>query len=1023
MERHSAMSTQIRTSGFKAFMIALVLLCGGSAAVAGRAGENLGKDILRSAGVKGGLVVHLGCGGGKLTAALCANERYVVHGLDSDAADVEKARNYIRSQGLYGPVTVEHLEGRRLPYAENLVNLVVVKNPLPVPMDEIMRVLCPLGVAYVNQNGRWTKKVKPWPKEIDEWTHYLHGPDNNAVAKDTKIGPPERLQWRSEPMWCRSHDGVASSIATMVSADGRLFYVVDEGMIGQPTLPNRWTLVARDAFNGVLLWKRDCPKTGKRTLVANGDRVYTTLGHRAPLAVLDAPTGEVIRTCDETGDVDEIIYAEGLVIVRARNEKKQRRSAGKGQYVLAVNPENGRVLWDHPVGNMLGTSLAAGEGRVFYHTGKELVALDLKKGQELWRTKSNAGRRDHVIVYGGAAMVVGGHVKAFAVEDGERLWKGMHNRSRGNKIPGLFGAQGLVWTAWSSHGPRTFLWEPQEETREGLDPRTGEVKRKVTAKRLVTPGHHIRCYPPKATEQYLLLNKRGVEFFNLQGKGHMRHNWLRAPCGHGMLPANGLTYMPPHQCFCYPGVKLNGFNVMSSGSVQDDRTNKKRLVRGPAYGKVDGMKTEGDDWPIYRHDPRRSGCTDTKVPAKLNRKWETDLQGGITPPVVAGGRLFVAEENANTVYCLDARSGKKLWSYVAGGRVDSPPTIHDGRVLFGSADGRVYCLCASDGKLVWRFRAAPTDRRVMAFGRLESAWPVHGSVVVQHGKVYFTAGRSSYMDGGMYAYALDPETGEVLHTNRMKSDRPDVENDAGRPFDMEGTRTDILVSDGEDLYMFHARFTPDLKRRNTPRITKLGDREVSPHLMCNDAFLDKTWFDRSYWTYGDRWPGYYFAYNAPKSGQILVFDEQTTYGLHVFTTRRGHSPFHRPGSGGYELFADRNDNELVLRPTAAGREKGSGYSRALPPKWSKKIPVRAQAMVLARDRLFLAGPPDVVPEDDPMAAFDGRKGAKLWAVNASDGRKLAEYELESLPEFDGLIAADGRLYLATGDGRVICMGK
>lgn len=1009
--------------GLTALALSLIFLSGASVVFAGSRGERLAKDILRSAGVKGGLVVHLGCGSGKLTAALRANERYVVHGLDSDAADVKKARKYIRSQGLYGPVSVERLEGKRLPYAENLVNLVVTRKPLSVPMSEIMRVLCPNGVVYVNQSGNWTKKVKPWPKDIDEWSHYLHGPDNNAVAKDTEINPPTRMQWKSDPMWCRSHDGVASSIATMVSAAGRLFYVLDEGMIGQPKLPNDWTLVARDAFNGVLLWKRDRTSTKKRTLVASGDRLYTTLGHRAPLAVLDAATGETIRTCDETGYVDEIVSIDGIVVVRARNEKKQRRSAGKGQYVLAVNPENGRVLWDQPVSNMLGTSLAASDGRVFYHTGNELVALDLQDGKELWRTEDKAGRRDHVVVYGGAALVASGHVEAFAVEDGKRLWKGMGNRSRGGKIPGLFGAQGLVWTAWSNHGPRTFLWEPVEEIREGIDPRTGKVKRKVSAKRLVTPGHHIRCYPPKATENYLLLNKRGVEFFDLQGENHMRHNWLRAPCRHGMFPANGLTYMPPHQCFCYPGAKLNGFNVMSSGEVQESRTDEERLVRGPAYGDVDGEQAGAGDWPIYRHDPRRSGCTDVKLAAQLDRKWETNIKGGITPPVVANGRLFVAEENANTVHCLNAGSGKKLWSYVAGGRVDSPPTIHEGMALFGSADGRVHCLRASDGKLVWRFLAAPTDRRVMAFGRLESAWPVHGSVVVQDGKVYFTAGRSSYLDGGMYAYALDPKTGELLHKNRVWSGRPNVEEDAGRPFDMEGTRTDLLVSDGEDLYLFHARFGPDLKRKSTPRITKLGDRKVSPHLMCNDAFVDKTWFDRSYWTYGDRWPGYYFAYNAPKSGQILVFDDETTYGLHVFTERRGHSPMHKPGSGGYELFADDNDNQLTLRPTAAGREKGSGYSRAMPPKWSKKIPIRAQALVLAGDRLFLAGPPDVVPKNDPMASFEGRKGARMWAVDASNGKKLAEYKLKTLPAFDGMIAAEGRLYLCTADGRVICMGK
>jgi hypothetical protein len=38
-------------------------------------------------------------------------------------------------------------------------------------------------------------------------------------------------------------------------------------------------------------------------------------------------------------------------------------------------------------------------------------------------------------------------------------------------------------------------------------------------------------------------------------------------------------------------------------------------------------------------------------------------------------------------------------------------------------------------------------------------------------------------------------------------------------------------------------------------------------------------------------------------------------------------------------------------------------------------------------KLFVAGPPDVIPEDDPLAAFEGRKGADLWAVSASTGEK------------------------------------
>jgi hypothetical protein len=79
-------------------------------------------------------------------------------------------------------------------------------------------------------------------------------------------------------------------------------------------------------------------------------------------------------------------------------------------------------------------------------------------------------------------------------------------------------------------------------------------------------------------------------------------------------------------------------------------------------------------------------------------------------------------------------------------------------------------------------------------------------------------------------------------------------------------------------------------------------------------------------------------------------------------------------------------------------------------------------MVLAGQRLYLAGPPDIVPEEDPMAAFEGRLAGRLWVVSAADGKGLAEYKLDHMPVFDGLIAAQGRLYISSGAGHLVCMG-
>ncbi|MCD6508161.1 hypothetical protein J7M22_16255 [Candidatus Poribacteria bacterium] len=107
---------------------------------------------------------------------------------------------------------------------------------------------------------------KPWTPDIDEWTHYLHGPDSNPVANDKVVGPPKHYQWIAGPLWFRSHD-TDSSVTAIVTVLGRIFYLVDEAPIsltGDHPLPDRWFLVAQDAFNGVLLWQVPIERWGWR---------------------------------------------------------------------------------------------------------------------------------------------------------------------------------------------------------------------------------------------------------------------------------------------------------------------------------------------------------------------------------------------------------------------------------------------------------------------------------------------------------------------------------------------------------------------------------------------------------------------------------------------------------------------------------------------------------------------------------------------------------------------------------------
>ena len=53
--------------------------------------------------------------------------------------------------------------------------------------------------------------------------------------------------------------------------------------------------------------------------------------------------------------------------------------------------------------------------------------------------------------------------------------------------------------------------------------------------------------------------------------------------------------------------------------------------------------------------------------------------------------------------------------------------------------------------------------------------------------------------------------------------------------------------------------------------------------------------------------------------------------------------------------------------------------------------------------------------------FLGERGGALLAVDKRNGQRITEMELDCVPVFDGLIAANGRLFVSQKDGSVVCL--
>jgi outer membrane protein assembly factor BamB len=1035
--------------------------------------KDLARHILKETGVKGGVIVHLGSGDGKLTAALRVNERYLVHGLDADKQNVEKARKNLQSRGVYGPVSIGWFDGARLPYAENMVNLIVAENPGDVSKEEMLRALAPNGVAYVKAGGKWNKMVKPWPSNIDEWTHWLHGPDGNAVARDSVVGPPRHLQWAAAPRWQRHHN-TAPSTTGMVSSKGRLFYISDEAPPGfDPEMPDNWFLVARDAFNGALLWKRPIANWGwnqwndrwegrfntpphlPKRIVAAGDRLFATMNFNAPLSELDGATGKTLRVYEGTENTDEILYKDGLLIL-SLNEEARTPQRGETKpvkkSVCVIDAASGKQLWKKgsysglraksDASEVFGRlELVAGDDNICLADRDALICLDLKTGYEKWRTPRPAFEDKTIdayfirytdqctMVYQDGVLLFAqpefnarvwhsfpGKLYAYDAKNGEPLWHKAYGGWSHNWQPDVFVVDGVVWIH-----DHTVVDQPDWKTghREdktgidyyllGLDLKTGAQKRKFSTNETMHVDHHHRCYRGKATERFLLASRRGVEFLDLETEENTLNHWTRGACLHGIMPSNGLLYLTPHPCRCYIEAQLNGYYGLAPRASRAPETTyeqqgRDRLEKGPAFESVRNPKSEirnRDDWPMFRSDSRRSGSA-AAISGELAPAWKIKAGGRLSPPTVAGGKVFVSSIDEHKVSAYNAADGKELWSYTAGGRVDTPPTIYQGLVLFGSADGAVYCLTAADGQLAWRFQAAPGDRLVGAYGQIESAWPVHGSILVEDGKAYVAAGRSSYLDDGFALYVLNPTTGEVIEQRRFYSADPETDKMSKPTYNRKvipGTLDDVLVSDGSGAVFMRQEHV-------------FGKEPTEKkYLFSTSGLLDEDWFDRTYWGFGKTAEG--------SSARMMVFDDALVYAVTELSNKK--NPVGKPGAAKYQIFAD------VVEPTPLGKfsyEDRNKIKKMKPARqWTAPIPLRVTAMAVAGPTLVAAGTPSVAGHEDPLGARAGRRGAGFWLLSTKDGSKLAEYDLGVSPVFDGMAVAGGRVYIAASSGELICLSS
>ena len=978
------------------------------------AGEESLDQVLGRSRVKGGFCVILGATEPAFSERLSRQGPYVVHWLLTDPVAVTRAREALIAAKVYGQVSVEQSEGAALPYADNLVSLLLVLDASMAGKAEWLRVLRPDGELIVRQGNECTSLIKPRAAGMDEWTHWRHGPDRNSVSLDSLVDLPARVQW----------------IATSKAPTERAHVVLTNGRFFAQDRDN--TLIARDAFNGLPLWRTTVQKGNEfdweyavkvaALIVAKGERVYC-LASDGKVKALDAATGRPVITYEDAGKPYDILLVDdgasklGTLVLVSKNS------------VRALDADSGKLLWRHP-GEGLHTTIACGYA-VFSIEGDDragatsgtISARALLTGELLWKKTYDWARRTERGAFG--------YDRLFYEVRHSYNWQKLYKEQPGLQAQENYDVviaaktgeeiqrmRGLGTSA--RHGEfRTAFWHKERmiaeaHSREGLSLAVYKLDdfskpAEVFKANYVGDRGFGHCYPPVLTDRFYINGQ--LNFTDLETHKQVSNQITRGACNTarpGYIPAYGMIYTFPKHCLCFP--MLDG-NVCLAPGYKDAPPESSALVKGPAWPATPASAGNPQGWPTFRHDAWRSSGTDEAVPAKLETLWTAEISapdyakalaadwddnpwtaGVITAPTISNGLVYVAQCDAHRLVALDDKTGRPKWQFVTEGRIDGPPTLHQGMCLFGCRNGWVYNLRVADGVLIWKRRIAPYERRILNYGQLESPWAVAGSVLMVDNLAYVSAGIHPNADGGIRAVCIEPPTGRIVWQSKFEDlgyttpwpapYQLDKDRDPWRStFVVEYRYCGLPVRDGGSVAVSRCLFDLGTGKADLQRTNGFY------HIPETGVYMPRT-----AWRYGN--------------------ERQ----LSPVAACRGSSLFGVEPAGGKLFRVDFEkgkafDSEWVRvspEDQKAGWTRATGKLFKLGAKWATggddAKQAAARALLVAGGNVFIATP----------------KG--LLAVhNADDGTKMAERKLGEIV-WDGLAAANGRLYVSTAEGKVICLG-
>jgi outer membrane protein assembly factor BamB len=444
------------------------------------------------------------------------------------------------------------------------------------------------------------------------------------------------------------------------------------------------------------------------------------------------------------------------------------------------------------------------------------------------------------------------------------------------------------------------------------------------------------------------------------------------------------------------------------------------------------------DWPQFRCDAGRSAAAPDELPAVLHLQWTRQyaaprpvFQGEVRlqfdtsyEPVVVGKTIFIPSMVTDSVIALDTDTGEQRWQFFAEGPIRLAPVASGKRVFFVSDDGHLYCIDSATGQLVWKFHGLPPgkrERKILGNQRLISLWPAWGGPVLHDGVVYFGCGLWSAYQVCIHAVAAD--TGRVVwtsadsnHISRGNMDHG-IANEAGLTPQgyLAVVNGKLVVPCGAQLPAFLDLKTGAVEtycmgwggRNGLPKGTWFvaGTSHYLSHggdlydiARANDELPPDPRFPLDFKR--KLYPGAYTRLkidrlNQKDLGEFCqpVFDGTVMYDNEQGVTACDLADLEMQDGTKAELPAYRRTDTYPDRWNAAFR-----------PRW--KLPTDRRLHIKAGSQLYLGGP--------------GAVEAVRVPASGEEPRVVWQAKIEGTPQ--RLVAADGKLFVVTREGRLIAFG-